>query len=147
MAISHKLLSISLAGVCGLAIVGCFGGDTKTVISPLKQREMEESIYFFEGNLYSLWDAGYVAWTPTTAAAELVTIMNTSMTLTPEEEEEYRQQGMRIHEPISYVLNEPTDRWQIVLVPDDEQQVIHVRGYGPDLETPILEQEFPCCGY
>jgi hypothetical protein len=147
MVIFHKLLSISLAGVCGLAIASCFGGDTTTVISPIKQREMEESLYFFEGNLYSLGDAGYVAWTPTTAAAELVTIMNTSMMLTPEEEEEYRQQGMRIHKPIPYVLNAPTDSWQIVLVPDDEQQVIHVRGYGPDLEVPIMTQDFPCCGY
>ena len=45
---------------------------------------------------------------------------------------------------ISYVINEPTGPWQVVVSPDNDYQVLWIEGYGVDLELPLLSEEIPC---
>ncbi len=143
----QRIVTSSLLGLLSLGLTDCGSGRDPEAIPKLKQQELETALFFLEGNLYSLGEVGYTAWTPTTAAAEWVMTMNASMVLLPEEEAEYRQAGIQPKEPIPYVLNQPTDAWQIVLVPDDVQQMIRVEAYGQDLEKPLIEKELPCCNF
>jgi hypothetical protein len=144
-----RFIAFALLGIGSLTISGCLGNSSEPSSTPstLKQQELEQAIFFLEGNLGTLGDVGYAQWTPTTAAEELVTTMNASQVLLPEEEDEYRQAGIKPKEVIPYVLNQPTEAWQVVLVPDDTQQTIYVQGFGNDLETPLIEKDLPCCGY
>lgn len=146
MGLSQRVM-VSLIALSSLGGVGCMGEAPTSKVSSLKQQELEAALLFLEGNLSSLGEVGYAEWTPTTAAAELVETMNASMVLLPEEEEDYRQAGIKPKEPIPYVLNQPTAAWQIVLIPDDAQQVIRVEAYGQELETPLIEKDLPCCGF
>jgi hypothetical protein len=145
MASAHNFFTAGLVSLYSLNLAGCLDGHAESSMSAFKQKEMEEAILFLENYLYSLEDVSYASWTPTTAAAEIVTSMNTAVTLPPQEAEEYQQPNVPMREPILYALDQPTDVWQIVLVPDDEQQVIYVRGYGNSLEIPIVEKELSCC--
>ena len=115
--------------------------------SPLKKQELEKAVLYVEANLNALGDSGYVQWTPTTAVAQLVETMNASGVLLPEEEEEYRQAGIRPPEPIPYVMETPQEAWQVVLIADEEQQKIRVLGYGTDLTQPLVVKEIPCCQF
>jgi hypothetical protein len=142
-----KFITLGLIGLSSLSFFSCSGNNTRNTVPTFTQQELAQAIFFLEGNLGSLSEAGYVQWTPTTAAAELVEIMNTSQILLPEEEEDYRQSGIQPKDPIPYVLNQPTAAWQIVLIADDAQQTIQVKAYGKDLETPLIERELPCCSY
>lgn len=144
----HRLthpVAIGLIGLSSLFPIGCFGSSNSTAVPKFKQQALEKAIFFLEGNLGSLSDVGYTQWTPTTAATELVETMNVSQRLLPEEQAEYEAAGIQPQAEIPYVLNQPTGPWQIVLVPDDKQQTIHVKAYGEDLETPLIEKSFPCC--
>jgi len=148
----HKFV-ITLAGLVlsSVALVACGGNSsdvpTSNKLAQLKQQDLESAILFAESNLESLTGVGYAEWTPTTAAEELVITMNASQMLLPEEQAEFQDADIKPKEGIPYVLNEPTDSWQVVVVPDDTNQMIHIQGFGQDLETPLIEQEVPCCSY
>ena len=144
-----KLITFSLVSLSSLSLASCFGagGEVGSALSALKQQELEQAVFFLESNLQGLGDVGYTQWIPSTAADELVTTMNAAGILLPEEEADYREAGIKPKEPIPYVLNQPTEAWQIVLIPDDVQQVIHIKAYGKDLETPVIEKDLPCCSY
>ncbi len=144
-----KLIFLSWISLSSLSLAGCFGPavESSGAISALKQQELEQAVLFLESNLDSLSEVGYVQWDPTTAAAELVTTMNAALVLLPEEEADYREAGIKPKDGISYILNQPTEAWQIVLIPDDPQQTIYVKAYGKDLETPVIEKDLPCCSY
>ncbi len=116
-------------------------------VSPLKKQELEKAVLYVEANLNALGDSGYVQWTPTTAVAQLVETMNAAQILLPEEEEEYRQAGIRLPEPIAYVMETPQEAWQVVLIADEEQQKIRVLGYGTNLTQPLVVKEIPCCQF
>ncbi len=115
--------------------------------SSLKKRQLEEAIFYVETNLESLGEASYVQWTPTTAVANLAETMNAAQILLPEEEQQYRQAGIRPKEAIPYLLEKPTDSWQVVLIADEAQQKIRVEGYGKDLSQPLIVKEIPCCQF
>ncbi|MGK7872740.1 MAG: hypothetical protein AB4426_05325 [Xenococcaceae cyanobacterium] len=146
-----KIKSIVLIPVVMLALVytGCGNSSQQDPqkVSPLKKRELEQAIFYVEANLGALGDSGYVQWTPTTAVANLVETMNASQILLPEEEEEYRQAGIRPPKPIPYVIDKPKGAWQVVLIADEAQQKIRVLGYGTDLTEPLVVKEIPCCQF
>ncbi len=73
--------------------------------------------------------------------------MNAAQILLPEEEQQYRQAGIRPKEAIPYLLEKPTDSWQVVLIADEAQQKIRVEGYGKDLSQPLIVKEIPCCQF
>lgn len=131
-----------------LTLIGCGSTEVSSGGKSLKEKEMERAIFFGKASLDGLGESGYVRWTPTTAAIQLVNTMNAAQTLTPEEEKEYRQRGMTmIPKAIPYVLNQPTAPWQVVIVADETQQKIKFLGYGTDLQTPIITEEVPCCQF
>lgn len=142
------------AVVVGSAITGLMlliayttSKDTKVNLS-IKQRELEEAVFYLEGSLSGLGEAGYQQWTPTTAASEVVAVMNAATQLTPEEKAEFQQRGMRPPKvSVSYALDAPTQPWQVVLIPDDEHQMIHLAAYSTDLHTPVLQKDLPCCQF
>ena len=138
----------ALTALFSLTLTSCGGSaPTTSQIPSFKQRQLEDAIFFLESNLRGIGEVGYVQWTPSTAAAELAATMNAAQAPFPGEDEELRQAGVRPPEPIPYVLNEPTDTWQIVLIPDEAAQMIHVQAYGKDLSQPVIEKDLPCCGY
>ena len=123
--IKAKVVFIILTMI--LAACGQQSTTTTKKIS-LKQRKLEQAVFFAESNLGSLGDVGYVQWTPKTAADELVKTMNASQILTPEEKEEYRQNKVRIPKAIPYVLNQPTETWQVVIVADEVgEKILNLR--------------------
>lgn len=131
-----------------ISLISCGEPSTNTNKVPsFKQRELEEAVYFAESNLGGFGDAGYVQYTPTTAATQLVETMNTAQTLTLEEEKEYKERGMLIPKAIPYVLNEPTDKWQVVVIGDETAQKVIIKGYGIDLTQPLVVKEIPCCQF
>ena len=111
-----------------------------------KQQQLSQAILSVEANLGSLTDAGYVSWTPTTAVAELAKSLNASQVLLPEEKEQYKAAKIR-PVTIPYTINKPTGSWQVVLIPDDANQLIRVQGYGASLEQPLMTKKIPCCSF
>lgn len=129
------------------SLVACSPTTKSTKVPRYKLQELEQSIFFAESNLGGMGDAGYVQWTPTTAATQLVESMNAAQTLTPEEEKEYKERGMFIPKAIPYVLNQPTDKWQVVVIGDETGKKIILQGYGSDLTQPLVIREIPCCQF
>lgn len=123
----------------GLAKSGQFSGG--------KRYSLETAIASFEVNLDSLGEEEFIKWTPSSASMEMVDVMNAAQILLPEEEEEFRQAGMRVPDAIPYVLEAPTNPWQIVVIPDDAAKKIRVEGYGVDLSQPLITKEWPCCSF
>jgi len=142
-----KLAIAASVGLSSLTLAGCLSNTADSALSPLKQRELENALYFLEGNLHNLGDVGYTQWTPTTAAAELVTLMNAANALTPAEAADFQSAGIQPETAIGYALNQPTATWQIVLIPDEAQQAILVEAYGTDLTTPVMQKTLPCCEF
>jgi hypothetical protein len=143
---SKKLTVFSLIFIL-ITLISCSQPENIPGQKSFKEKELEKAIFFAQANLDSLGDAGYVKYTPTTAAIQLVNTMNAAQNLTPEEEKEYRERGMPIMKGIPYALNQPTEPWQVVIVGDDAQKKVKFLGYGHDLKTPLITQEVPCCGY
>jgi hypothetical protein len=125
--------------------MGCFGTTVNNPSPSLKQRQLENAVLAAETTFHSMLDAGYQQWTPTEAANELVVMLNSAQLLTPEEQAEYEQSGVRLKPVVSYEINRPSDEWQVVLIPDEEAQTIQIVGYGQDLETPLIQEDIPCC--
>jgi hypothetical protein len=130
-----------------ISIFACSSNTESTKVPKYKLRELEQSIFFAEANLGGMSDAGYVQWTPTSAATQLVESMNAAQTLTPEEEKEYKERGMFIPKAIPYVLNQPTAKWQVVVIGDETGKKIILQGYGSDLTQPLVVKEIPCCQF
>jgi len=140
---NNLILSILL-----ISLISCSEPSTNNNKVPrLKLQELEQAIFFAESNLGGFGDAGYVRYTPTTAAIQLVESMNAAQTLTPEEEKEYRERGMFIPKAIPYVLNEPTGKWQVVVIGDETAQKVILKGYGYDLTQPLIVNEILCCQF
>ncbi len=130
--------------VCGGAI---FSRAESGQLSAGKRYSMETAIATFESNLSLLGDADLLTWTPSMASMEMVDVMNAAQILLPEEEAEFRQAGKPVPEPIPYVLEKPSNPWQIVVIPDDAAQTIRIEGYGMDLTQPLITKEWPCCSF
>ena len=54
---------------------------------------------------------------------------------------------MRIPKAIPYVLNQPTETWQVVIVADEVGDKILIHGYGNDLNKPMVVKEVACCQF
>ena len=50
-----------------------------------------------------------------------------------------------VFDKFPYTLNKATDKWQVVIIPDEENSTIKVEGYGSSLEEPLLVKTIPCC--
>lgn len=126
--------------------VACEKSSNNTQAVSPKKLQLEQAVSSVEMTLGSLGDVGYVQWTPTTAAEELVNTLNASQVLLPEEEEQYREARIK-PVTIPYSLNQPTTNWQVVIIPDEANSLIKVEGYGSNLEEPLLAKEIPCCSF
>ncbi len=102
---------------------------------------LKHAVMVVEANFGGLFDAGYVSWTPTTAAAQLVKTMTAASALSPEEAKEFAPSGVGLLPATTYVLGKPSGPWQVVLVADERRKLIRVEGYGADLETPLITKE------
>lgn len=131
------LFSLSLCVACG---------DSSTpsqTFSP-KKLYLEKAVASVEMTLSAMGDSGYVQWTPTTAAEQAVNSLNASQVLVPGEEEQYREAKLK-PVTIPFTLNKATDKWQVVIIPDEENSTIEIEGYGSNLEEPLLVKSIPCC--
>lgn len=79
-------------------------------------------------------------------AEELVRRFRAADYMSPEDKEELGPVG-RFIEPIEYVLGEPTGPFQISVEPDDEEEVVIIRSWGRDLNTPIEEKRVGFSAY
>lgn len=141
-----KILGIALL-LYGLMGCGTSQPMTNDSVPKIKRQELERAVFFAASNIDGFGDAGYQQWTPTSAATQLVETMNAAQSLTPEEEKEYKERGMPIIKAIPYVLNTPTDKFQVVVVPDEAAQKILIKGYAYDLTEPLIVEEIPCCQF
>ena len=73
------LLSLSLC-------VACEDSTNQTQSFSPKKLQLEKAVSSVEMTLSSIGDVGYVQWTPTTAAEELVNSLNASQVLVPGED-------------------------------------------------------------
>jgi len=104
-----------------------------------RQLRLERAVMAVEGTFSSMTDAGYIEWTPTKAAIELVRTMTAAEKLTPEEAKEF---GLRASPaPTRYVIGKPTGPWQVVLLPDEAHKLVRVEGYGADVERPLIVRQ------
>ena len=106
----------------------------------VSQRRLEQAVWAVEANLDGMADAGYVRWTPSGAARELVAVLNAAQVPDPQEEA-MRQGGFRPPPPTEYVLGRATKPGQVVLIPDDARNVIRIEAYGSDLSQPVIVKE------
>ena len=125
--------------------VACEEPSNNTQAFSPKKLQLEQAVSSVEMTLGSLGDVGYVQWTPTTAAEEVVNTLNASQVLLPEEAQ-YREAKIK-PVTIPYILNKPTTNWQVVIIPDEDNSLIKVEGYGSNLEEPLLAKEIPCCSF
>lgn len=143
-----NLLKLGVLLLFVFVLLGCGqpqSASTPSALQKHKQQELEQAILFVESSLRSLSSVGYTQWTPTTAAQEVVKIMNASQVTLSAEEERYREAEIT-PKTIPHLFNEkPTQSWSIVVRPDETKQVVVVEGYGTDLEEPVLMKELPCC--
>lgn len=144
-----KLVSVMtvVAVLSGGAAIFSQGFSKSGQFSAGKRYSLETAIASFEVNLDSLEEAGFMQWTPSSASMEMVDVMNAAQILLPEEEAKFRQAGKPVPEPIPYVLETPTNPWQIVVIPDEAAQKIRIEGYGMDLSQPLITKEWPCCSF
>ena len=130
--------------LCGGAM---FSRAESGQLSAGKRYSLETAIADFETNLSRLGKADLLTWTPSMASMEMVDVMNAAQIFLPEEEAAFKQAGLRVPDPIPYVLEAPTNPWQIVVIPDDATQTIRIEGYGVDLTKPLIVKEWPCCSF
>ncbi|MGK7882154.1 MAG: hypothetical protein AB4060_18945 [Crocosphaera sp.] len=135
---------ISLTLVSVYFCVACGNSSEKTQEVSPKKLHLERAVLSVEMTLGAMGDSGYVQWTPTTAAEKAVDSLNASQVLVPGEEEQYREARMK-PVTIPYTLNKATDKWQVVIIPDEENSTIKVEGYGSSLEEPLFVKTIPCC--
>ncbi len=134
--------SLTLVSLC--LCIGCQDSSQKTKAFSPKTLQLEKAVISVEMTLGAMGDSGYVQWTPTTAAKQVVDTLNASQVLLPEEEEQYKQARIK-PVTIPYTLNKATDKWQVVIIPDEENSTIKVEGYGSSLDQPLLVKNIPCC--
>ncbi len=135
-------LPLTLLSLC--LCVACEDSSEKTQGFSPKKLHLEKAFLSVEMTLSAMGDSGYVQWTPTTAAAEAVDSLNASQVLVPGEEEQYKEARIK-PVTIPYTLNKATDKWQVVIIPDEENSTIKVEGYGSNLDEPLLVKTIPCC--
>ena len=133
------LISLSLC-------VACEDSTEKTQAFSPKKLHLEKAVASVEMTLGAMGDVGYVQWTSTTAAEEVVNSLNASQVLVPGEEEQYKEARIK-PVTIPYTLNKATDKWQVVIIPDEEKSTITVEGYGTNLDEPLLVKTIPCCQF
>ena len=133
------LISLSLC-------VGCEDSSEKTQVFSPKKLHLEKAVASVEMTLGSMGDVGYVQWTPTTAAIEVVDSLNASQVLVPGEEEQYKEARIK-PVTIPYTLNKVTDKWQVVIIPDEANSTIKIEGYGSNLDEPLFVKSIPCCQF
>ena len=131
------ILSLSLCIACG-------DPSNRTKAFSPKKLHLEKAVLSAEMALGSIGDVGYVQWTPITAAQELVNSLNSSQVLLPEEKEQYKEAKIK-PVTIPFTLNQPTEKWQVVIIPEEDKSIIRVEGYGDNLEKPLLIKKLPCC--
>ena len=138
----NRTLTLFALSLC----VACEDPSEKTHAFSPKKLHLEKAVASVEMTLGSMGDVGYMQWTPTTAAIEVVDSLNASQVLMPGEEEQYKEARIK---PVSipYTLNKATDKWQVVIIPDEDNSTIQVEGYGTNLEEPLLVKSIPCCQF
>lgn len=105
---------------------------------------LERAVDAAVSGLQGLGVSGYVQWTSTSAAAELVQVMNAASQMAPEEERELLPPGARLPPaPIPYVFGRPAGPWQVGIIPDDVRNTIRIEGYGADPLIPVIVREAP----
>lgn len=133
------LISLSLC-------VACEDSSEKTQAFSPKKLHLEKAVASVEMTLGAMGDVGYTQWTPTTAAQQVVDSLNASQVLLPGEEEQYKEARIK-PVTIPYTLNKATDKWQVVIIPDEENSTIKVEGYGTNLDEPLLIKTILCCQF
>ena len=106
-------------------------------IAPISRERMEQAVAAAETGLRGMTDGGFVQWTPTTLATELVQSLNSVQLSAP---------GVPQNPAaavVPYVLNMPTGPWQVALVADEAQRTIRIDAYGADLDEPIIRKNIP----
>lgn len=82
---------------------------------------------------------GYQEWTPEKAADKLVEIAGSASAPVPEEGGAQQTSKPRF----TYVRNQVTGPWQIVIKVDDDQKGLVAAAYGMDTATPLATKAIP----
>lgn len=144
-----KFLLAATLSMLVLAACDKGSGDTPpakaTPVSSLPATFMQQrallAVTMVEANLGAMQDGGgYQEWTPEKAAEKLVATMNAAET--PEAGEPQSHNGQ-----FTYVRDEVTGPWQVVIAVSDEQTGIVVSAYGADVATPLVSKTIAVSRY
>lgn len=100
---------------------------------------IERAVIAAEGAIEGLPNFGHINWIPTQAGTEALKILNATRQSLSAEDAQHNEAGLKF-KPTEYVVDEPTAAGQVVLIPNDSEGVIIIKGYGKDLSEPLIEK-------
>jgi len=133
------VLSVVWVGISMYLVAGGLRG-ARGKVEHARQQQLEAAVWAVEANADGMSDAGYVRWTPTTMAQQLVPLLNAATT-SPADDVRAGETLPRPFPPILYVLGHPTGTWQVVLVPEEARNTIRVEAYAIDPARPLIVRE------
>jgi hypothetical protein len=149
VAMRKKHLVAAVAVIWVGVLVYLMSGATslgRSYAEEANRRRLQNAVWAAEANYGGLLDAGYIQWTPTTVAQQLVEILNAAQ-VPLADDPSHREVKLPPAPRTKYVLGQPSGPWQVVLVADEPHQRVRVEGYGNDLEHPMMVKELVVMGY
>ena len=107
-------------------------------------RSVEQAVREAHANLGTMALAGRVDCRDRAALPRIAEELNALQGIMPEDGRRLRKMGSLPPQGILHVANKPTGPWQVVLVVDREEGVIHVEGYGDQMQTPGIVKSIAC---
>ncbi|MBF0106651.1 MAG: hypothetical protein HQM16_15155 [Deltaproteobacteria bacterium] len=118
-----------------LLIISCSEKSGK-LHDTLVQKQLQMAVTMLKTNLDGLQDVGYQSLTAEEAADQLIQLQTTAAK--PDADDDNKSPPTSNGKiKFTYVRDKVTSPYQIVLVADEENSLINIKGYGTDTTKPL----------